>query len=700
VTRIPLIALGAAVLALEQPAQKQPDPPVFGVGVTLVAVPVFVTDRNGKSVAGLTADDFVVEDEGKPVPIAAFQAIDLDAPSEAGISGGETPSARANLPMAVQAAAARQFIVLIDSQFSPRAGLFFSQRMAAAYIRDRLAPGDLVAVATTGRGGLKIAANFSADHEYLARVIEGTSTAGTPSTDPLGFSSSGLSGGVGSMIADLPGSGGITAGLGGGRGDEQLVAQNALLAQATVLEGERNALGLLTDVEKLIEAVSALRGRKQLVLFSGGFPEGWLIDAPELLRKMDDIYRLASRSDVVIHTIDLLGLEPALDNLGVQSTSLGPRDVRVPPARGQNRGTLIPLSSNTGGRAIQPTGDYGVAFGEVDRISRQSYVIAFETPDADVEGSRPRKLKVRVHRPGLSVSHRGEYSAAAPTPASGSPVQMLAAEAISKGLSGGRLPLRLQTVPYRDRAGKTSVHAVLHVDGAALAEAAQGDTLVVQVYGYAMDGGRVLDGLALNTSIDLTRFGRAVRDSGISVLTAFPVSPGRVDLRFFASVGSANLTGSIQRDVAVPAFGSGERVLSTPLFMLAPEGRLVVPFQPKGRSAIQAPFYVAESRFIPETLVALTPGLARDVCVFVWRDRAGSPAPYNITGELVRAGREPHLIRIEGARVVPEADGFDRYIIPVVPPRVAPGPYRLRLNFVEPGTGRTTYTETEVQIEG
>src|SRR5436190_5591423 len=56
---------------------QPPAPPPFRAGTDLVLLDVSVLDKQHQPVRGLTATDFVVTIDGKPVPIAAFKAIDL-----------------------------------------------------------------------------------------------------------------------------------------------------------------------------------------------------------------------------------------------------------------------------------------------------------------------------------------------------------------------------------------------------------------------------------------------------------------------------------------------------------------------------------------------------------------------------------------------------------------------------------------------
>ena len=61
----------AALLAIIDARAQQP---VFRAGVDLVKVTATVTDGNGHSISGLTRDDFLVYDDGKPQEIVTFSS--------------------------------------------------------------------------------------------------------------------------------------------------------------------------------------------------------------------------------------------------------------------------------------------------------------------------------------------------------------------------------------------------------------------------------------------------------------------------------------------------------------------------------------------------------------------------------------------------------------------------------------------------
>jgi VWFA-related protein len=78
-------ALGAAAAAVAQPPTATSTQPVprFPAQAELVTVDVVVLGPDGKLVSGLTRDDFVVKEDGRPQAIAAFEAVvpALEAPA-------------------------------------------------------------------------------------------------------------------------------------------------------------------------------------------------------------------------------------------------------------------------------------------------------------------------------------------------------------------------------------------------------------------------------------------------------------------------------------------------------------------------------------------------------------------------------------------------------------------------------------------
>ena len=82
---IPLVALAALTATGPVPAQEPPGaaPPVFGVGVDVVAVDASVVDPDGRPVLGLSPADFRVEVDGKPRRVVSVEYVgrELEAPA-------------------------------------------------------------------------------------------------------------------------------------------------------------------------------------------------------------------------------------------------------------------------------------------------------------------------------------------------------------------------------------------------------------------------------------------------------------------------------------------------------------------------------------------------------------------------------------------------------------------------------------------
>ncbi|MEA2692590.1 MAG: hypothetical protein QOJ16_1977 [Acidobacteriota bacterium] len=107
---------------------KAVEPETFfeSVDVSVVNVDVYVADKSGKRVTGLTREDFELYEDGKPVTISNFYAVDGEAPAA-------TPTDPANPagPTNIIAPPVEQRLYL---------SLFIDERSLTAPVRNRLSP--------------------------------------------------------------------------------------------------------------------------------------------------------------------------------------------------------------------------------------------------------------------------------------------------------------------------------------------------------------------------------------------------------------------------------------------------------------------------------------------------------------------------------------------------------------------------------
>ena len=97
--RFTLLLLPLAILCIA--AAPKPNIPTLGevVEVSIVNVDVFVTDKAGKRVHGLTKDDFVITEDRKPQPVSNFaeysSSVENERASVEGVAAAEAPAVQA-----------------------------------------------------------------------------------------------------------------------------------------------------------------------------------------------------------------------------------------------------------------------------------------------------------------------------------------------------------------------------------------------------------------------------------------------------------------------------------------------------------------------------------------------------------------------------------------------------------------------------
>lgn len=700
--RVSALAAGTVAASARPVAQALPqqEPPVFGSGVQLVALPVFVTDKAGRAVPGLTAADFEIEEQGRKVPVAAFLAVDV-ASAQPGAAAGAL----------LAASARRQFLLLFDLTFSTPTGILRARDAATALVRDGLAPSDLASVATFSQRGVQILVGFTPDRAQLEHAI---STLGLVETQPPPRD-------VLSIAYDL----GVQRwgqGIGPPPGDDmsnELIRLARQMARGDQAYYKQRVDGFLDGIDQLVQTLDVVQGRKQLVLLSAGFDSSvtggargqesqeaseavvggrlWEVQTDRYFGDsqardaLDKLFQAVARTDTVIHTVDVTGM----------SAGGGVADA-LPQPIGRGRDTLAQLAVNTGGRFVADANDLEAGLVSLLDASRNFYVLAFEPLDVKGKPDRMRKLKVRARGEGLSVSHRRGYALADPkrelTPAAAT---LVAAEAVAKGLSGGALPLSAVAVPYRNATGRAALPVILQIDGRALAAGTAAGRLGLEVYGYAFDGdGRLQDTVALQPALDLGAVGASLEAKGLQVITAFAVAEGPVDLRFVVRDKATRRQGSLRVALEMPSFDEADLLLSPPLVMDDPRARLVVPAPSRRLPQLEIPFRVGGTPFTADPAPLLANGSERDVCLMAWAaDPEDGGSADLVEARLVdEAGVERPLALAGEPRAVADADGTVRYVVRLAPKDVPKGRYTLRLGLgdAEPGAASS---EIAVRVE-
>lgn len=361
--------------------------PTFRTGVDIVELDVTVLDKDRHPVKGLTADDFIILDRGKPQSIVAFSTVDVPTP----VSYPAPWMREAPLDVVSNVENRRLVTIVMDdayTEFNPDFGKRAKQIAKNAV--EELGPADLAAVVFTFMGRPQ---NFTSDRSRLLAAIDSyvpRQRNGEPPLPCWGPSQSARG-----IAPRLSGSGTVKC-----------------------------------DTEKLATVAETLStaspGRKVVIFISGGrkFSFGIENDSAD----MNKLFRDLHRANITVYAFDARGLLPP-GGMSADHQQL-PDPTATSSALEENE-SLYTFAGNTGGRTIANTNDPQSHVNEIFQESSSYYFIGFRAA-IDTNDKRLRRVEVKVSRPDVQVRTRTGYYPPDKTPA--------ARETIN-GLPSGDLPV-------------------------------------------------------------------------------------------------------------------------------------------------------------------------------------------------------------------------------------------------------------------
>ena len=340
-TRRPAAVLAVVLLSAPLVAQT----PSFPAGTELVTVDAVVQDKDGNPILGLTAADFTVLEGGKPQEIVAFEAVNRPPAASVGTTATAAMPARTSSNVDAAARAARNFVVVFDERHLDVAEAARGRKALAQFLESGVGDGDRVTLAGT-QSGATWTARLPEGRAALLQIL--ATLQGRRQGDLVRDAISDYE----AMRIDRE-----TDWIVIDRVTRRLVATNYIRRDAVIrgdtpdtgsnVESERGMTraraaqvyakatldneATLSVIERAMGGLAAGRGRKSLILVSGGFIQDSHIDA---FRR---VVTAARRGNVALYFVDARGLTAAASGLQADTgTTLEFNDLA---RRSRKRGT-------------------------------------------------------------------------------------------------------------------------------------------------------------------------------------------------------------------------------------------------------------------------------------------------------------------------------------------------------------------------
>ncbi len=409
----------------QEPAPAAPGPvTTLHAETKLVVVDVVVTDKAGHAVHGLTRDDFVLSEAGKPQTVRSFDEYSAAAAPAtipampklpAGLFTNFTPVA-AHGPLNV---------LLIDGINTPLLDQQYLRLQLLEYT-SHLAPGTRIAIFGLAPQHLYLLQGFTGDpaalHAALAAFAgrqspllsnesSSTSTLMDAMTDPSGGPAVGAS-----MTMDAGSSALMTS------------AMSSFMQQINVGQDYQRIESTIGGFTNLGQWLLNFPGRKNVIWFSAAFPLG--VDPNGSVQNNTDIpgedsaqframTNLLTRAQISMYPVDPRGVQVD-PGVGASNTNLNQITTRAASSssfyanEAAEHASMQAVASETGGKPIYNRNDLAQATADAVDNGANYYTLSY-TPSEKKTGGEWRSIRVELAHPeqfkGAHLQYRRGYFA-------------------------------------------------------------------------------------------------------------------------------------------------------------------------------------------------------------------------------------------------------------------------------------------------
>jgi VWFA-related protein len=406
--------------------------PTIRVSTHLVLVDVVVTDKQGKPVSGLRAEDFVIQEKGKTQKVAFFsQPAELLKQPVPQLP----PGIYSNKPE-YRSPGGSLVVLLLDAANTPFKDQSYARQQMLKFVREEYKPGQRTAIFTL-TNSLSVLQDFTSDPSVLQNALQKyqpTAQEMANAAAPRAPSTS-SDGGGGSQVAAQ------------GMVDVMRSFQSIQLSYVLDRRVETTAAAM----RGLARILGGIPGRKSVIWVTAGFPfslipENRDVSAAELGESLPTINQLGlstraggsmagvdrqshaqeireasaqlASAQIAIYPIDarglMSGMEATIDDLpGRQLDSMSDTAfVRMSDATASQE-IMREIARETGGVAYINQNEIreGVVIAMAD--SSASYTLGYYPEDKKWDG-KYRPIKVKLNRDGLESRYRRGYFAIDP----------------------------------------------------------------------------------------------------------------------------------------------------------------------------------------------------------------------------------------------------------------------------------------------